>query len=358
VTDVLEPGSTMKTITIAGALEAGLTRPDEPFYCENGSYKIGPATIHDDERIGDTTLTGVLAQSSNICTAKIAARQGRERLRDMMIRFGFGKPTGVDLPGERAGQVRAVAKMGPVETATMAFGQGVTVTPLQLAAAYAAIANGGTLYRPHVARGAPQGSRVIDESLASTLRQLLFAVTQKGGTAQRLLIPGYHFGGKTGTAQKVDPATRRYSADKWAASFVGFAPFDEPRIVLYVMVDEPVGNHHGSTVAGPVFQEVVTDALRWLGVRPTEALPAHPEAVAKTPPPHGKPALDAPAPDEEGAAGEGMPDLRGLGVAEAVTQAAQRGLRLEVVGSGVAVEQGLPPGGDGSTLRVTFRPPG
>ena len=380
VTDPFEPGSTMKVVTIAGALEAGLTRPDEPFFCENGSYKIGPATIHDAERIGDTTLTGVLAESSNICTAKIAARQGKERLREMMLRFGFGRPTGVDLPGERAGQIRAAAKMGPVETATMSFGQGLTATPMQLAVAYATIANGGTLYRPHVTRRidgdgrpgisiAPEGKRIIDEALAATLRTLLFAVTQKGttpsgqpirGTAAGISIPGYRFAGKTGTAQKVDPATRQYSKDKWNSSFVGFAPLEDPRIVLYIVVDEPQGTHYGSQVAGPVFQETIIDTLRWLGVKPTEAIATKPEVVARAP-------LRAPAPVEQEAAlptsealiEEGLPDLRGLGVAAVLTKLGKLGTRLEAIGSGVAVEQSPAPGtAMTGIVRVTFRPPG
>ncbi len=179
--------------------------------------------------------------------------------------------------------------MGPVETATTSFGQGMTATAMQLATAYAAIANGGTLYRPRILRrvldgdgkvsaeSAPEGHRVIDAALASTLRTMLQAVTQPGGTAEKLSLPGYRFAGKTGTAQKVDPATRRYSNEKWASSFVGFAPLDDPRIVLYVVIDEPQGGHFGSLVAGPVFEEVVGDALRWLGVQPTEAAPRTPE---------------------------------------------------------------------------------
>ncbi len=368
ITDPLEPGSTMKTFCVAGALEAGLTRPDEPFFCENGSYKVGPATIHDAERIGDTTLTGVLAQSSNICVAKLGARQGRERLREILTRFGFGRPTGVDLPGERAGQIRALLKMGPVETATMSFGQGLTATPLQIAAAYAAIANGGTLYRPRATRriidgqgrtsdpSPPEGRRVIGEPLAATLRAMLHAVTQKGGTASALSLPGYRFAGKTGTAQKVDPSTRQYSKDDWASSFVGFAPLDDPQLVLYVLIDEPQGTHFGSQVAGPVFQEVALDALRWLGVRPTEAIASVPHAIAA----RRIAPIDADGRDGPPAQGDGrVPDLRGLGLAEAVARAGRIGARLEVTGSGVAVEQAPPPGTPqvAGVVRVTLRPP-
>ena len=370
ITDPFEPGSTMKTISIAGALEAGLTRPDEPFFCENGSYKVGPATIHDAERIGDTTLTGVIANSSNICTAKIAARQGKERMREMLVRFGFGKQTGVDLPGERAGQIRALAKMGPVETATTSFGQGMTATPMQIATAYAAIANGGTLYKPHVLHAVvdsgivgkpiePEGHRIIDEKLAGTLRQLLFAVSQVG-TAKELFLPGYHFGGKTGTAQKVDAATHRYSNDKWSSSFVGFAPLVEPRLVLYVVIEEPEGTHFGSVVAGPVFVETMNDALRWLGISPTEPIVQKPGAVKVARPlPREIPALElGTVADEDPAALDKLPDLRGLAVGEAVARAAKSGLGIEVVGSGIAVDQSVL-GEEGNTrLRVTFRPPG
>jgi cell division protein FtsI (penicillin-binding protein 3) len=317
----------------------------------------------------------VLAKSSNICTTKIAAREGKERMREMMLRFGFGRPTGVDLPGERAGDLAKISRMGPVETATTSFGQGMAATAMQLATAYAAIANGGTLYKPHVLRrvvdgdgktsveSAPDGHRVIDPTLAGTLRTMLLAVTQKGGTAEKLSLPGYRFAGKTGTAQKVDPATRHYSNEKWASSFVGFAPLDDPRIVLYVVIDEPQGGHFGSLVAGPVFEEVVGDALRWLGVQPTEAAPHTPEP-AKPPSarqlaqaPRATPALDAlPASDD---AEDRVPELRGLGIADVAARAAKLGVRLEVVGSGLAFEQSPAPGAalaDG-VLRVSFRPP-
>jgi cell division protein FtsI (penicillin-binding protein 3) len=212
------------------------------------------------------------------------------------------------------------------------------------------------------AESTPEGHRVIDANLATTLRTMLFAVTQKGGTAEKVSLPGYRFGGKTGTAQKVDSATRRYSNEKWASSFVGFAPFDDPRIALYVVIDEPQGGHFGSLVAGPVFEEVVGDALRWLGVQPTEAAPrtaepAHaPSARQLAQAPRATPALDAmPAVDAE----DRVPELRGLGIAEVVAHAAKLGVRVEVIGSGIAFEQTPAPGAalaDG-VLRVSFRPP-
>jgi len=397
VTDPFEPGSTMKTFSIAGALEAGVVRVDENWWCENGHYSIGGhVTIHDDEPIGDVTTAGVLAKSSNICTAKIAAREGREKLHEMLLRFGFGQRTGVDLPGERAGQIRSVEHMGPVETATMSFGQGLTATPLQIATAYAAIANGGTLYRPHVMRRvmSPEGQtvqeaqvvgrRVISPELAETMRQLLHGVTQKGGTAQKLSVPGYLFAGKTGTAQKVDPATRHYSATNWVASFVGFAPYQSPRMVLYVMVDEPYGSHHGSTIAGPIWQDVMIDSLRWLGVPPTEPLVAANDAgdgaakkaksAAAIAPPTieepedaSEPPADAPSGDAQPVVEESdarprheVPDFAGMSMAEALVAAKRAGVRLEIVGSGRATGQSPGPGAlrHGAVCTVSFTPPG
>jgi cell division protein FtsI (penicillin-binding protein 3) len=391
VTDPFEPGSTMKLFTLAGALEAHAVKPEDNWFCENGHWQIAGRTIHDSESIGEVTTVGVLAKSSNICSAKIAMRAGRETLHDMLIRFGFGQRTGVDLPGERAGQVRSVERMGPVETATMAFGQGLTATPLQVTAAYAAVANGGTLYRPHVMRrvvdpagvvvqeAQVQGRRVISAELAETMRGFLHAVTQKGGTAQKLSIPGYTFAGKTGTAQKVDPLTRHYSPTFWAASFVGFAPSVNPRLVLFVLIDEPTGSHHGSDVAGPVWQEVMIDALRWLGVppdapnvavngklEPATALATSDgdKRVQKSPPPEVDDASDETEPamalDDDGDGESAVPDFTGMSLTEALLAARRAGLRLEVMGSGVATAQSPGPGAArrGAACKVSFTPPG
>jgi cell division protein FtsI (penicillin-binding protein 3) len=381
VTDPFEPGSTMKTFTLTAAIEAGVVKPQDRWWCENGRWQVGPATIHDAERIGDVSTVEVLAKSSNICTAKIAAREGRERLHEMLLRFGFGRPTGVDLPGERAGQVRSVEKMGPVETATMSFGQGVTATPLQVATAYSAIANGGTWLKPHVLRkiadgngvtvkeGNAEGRTVISPEVAATMKQMLIAVTQKGGTAEKLRIDGYTFAGKTGTAQKVDPVTRHYSTDKWASSFVGFAPADDPRLVIFVMIDEPYGTHYGSMVAGPVFAEVMADALRWLGVPPDAPLPPVAEAKPQKPTVVESETSDddqgeedgfvAAADDPRAPAPAEVPDFTGMSLAEALDAAKRAGLRLEVAGSGRATAQSPGPGEGrrGASCRVVFTPP-
>jgi cell division protein FtsI (penicillin-binding protein 3) len=325
----------------------------------------------------------VLARSSNICTAKIAAKQGREKLRETLLKFGFGRPTGVDLPGERAGQIRSLQKMGPVETATMSFGQGLTATPLQVAAAYGTVANGGIWHKPHVLRRVvdPLGQtaaeakdeprRVLSDETSAQLRLMLHAVTQKGGTAEHLQLPGYTFAGKTGTAQKVDPVTRHYSTDKWASSFVGFAPADKPRLVLFVMVDEPTGTHYGSLVAGPVFVEVMADALRWLGVPPNATVPAPPAVAEKV---EKLPIVVAAAPPDEDSEDDGfvtqsddprarerseVPDFTGMSLGEVMQAARRAGLRVEVLGSGYAVGQSPGPGEArrGAACRVQFSPP-
>jgi cell division protein FtsI (penicillin-binding protein 3) len=279
--------------------------------------------------------------------------------------------------------------MGPVEVATMSFGQGLTATPLQLAAAYAAIANGGTWYRPHVMRRIVDGSggmkaeakvegrRVIALELARTMRGMLEAVTQKGGTGEKLVLPGYRFAGKTGTAQKVDPVTRHYSTDKWASSFVGFAPLEDPRLVIFVMVDEPQGTHYGSMVAGPIFRDTAIDALRWLGVPPSPSVPdAKAAPVAKREPPPARAAAPPEETTEEDDTPEDgyvaasddprvhgrteVPDFSGMSVGEALQAARRAGVRVEVLGSGYANSQSPGPGAArrGSACRVQFTPPG
>lgn len=384
VTDPFEPGSTMKPFSIGAAIEAGAARPDQEWDCEGGKWKIGKATIHDAEVEYTLTTTQVLARSSNICTAKIARRAGRETVNAYLRKLGFGAQTGVDLPGERGGTLRGVNTWGDVAFATISFGQGMTATPIQLATALSVYANGGILYRPHIVRRItdprgnivvehkPEGRRVISEEVARTMRHMMRAVMLKKGTGEKLDIPGYPVAGKTGTAQKVDPATRRYSPDRWASSFMGFAPVEDPRLVLFVMIDEPQGSHYGSAVAGPVFDKLMSVALPYLGVAPQpdqEQLraAAEKEAAHPTPRPAPRPAaapvaavepvalgIDAVGDDETGEAGEEagedrpgqgrVPDFRGLGLYAALAAAERVGLRLEITGSGRAVSQ-VPPAG-------------
>lgn len=391
VTDAFEPGSTVKPFTIAAALEAGAVRLGDEWDCEGGAWRIGNVTIHDAEPEGTLTTTQVLARSSNICTSKITRRLGKEKMFLFLRQLGFFAPTGVDLPGERAGQVRPVGEWGDVAFANISFGQGMTATPLQLAAALGAFANGGTLYRPHILKkvvsstgevmleAKPEGRRVVSERTATMARQMMRAVMLKKGTGEKLDIPGYPVAGKTGTAQKVDPATRRYSPEHWASSFMGFAPFDDPRLLLFVMIDEPREGHYGAAVAGPVFVKVMTAALPYLGVppRPTEGI-----AEAAVPPSGSQPAQPVraagqiaqvpttaptvygpPVPPEVRLAGtppnERVPDFLGLGLGRALAVAGQAGLRVEVTGSGLVVAQEPPAGSArrGPVCQLRLAPP-
>jgi cell division protein FtsI (penicillin-binding protein 3) len=359
VTDPFEPGSTMKPFSIGAALEAGVIRVTDEWDCEGGKWKVGNATIHDAEPEGTLTTTQVLARSSNICTAKITRRLGKEGLYRFLRKMGFAAPTGVDLPGERGGLLRGAGSWGEVGFATISFGQGMTATPLQLASALAAYANGGVLYRPHIVKRVvdrkgnvvlarnPEGQRVVRPEVARTMREMMRAVMLKKGTGEKIDIPGYPVAGKTGTAQKVDPATRRYSPDRWASSFMGFAPYDSPRLVLFVMVDEPQGSHYGSAVAGPIFVKVMSAVLPYLGVAPA--------AVGQEHNPGAEPLaeLAPPTPPEGGtveetlggaAAGDRVPDFTGMGLGQALALAQRAHLRLEVIGSGRTVSQVPPPG--------------
>jgi cell division protein FtsI/penicillin-binding protein 2 len=271
-----EPGSTFKAITVSGALQDGKVTPatviDVP-----PQLQVADRTIHDAEEHGYEAMTvaQVLAQSSNIGAILIGMRDGRQRFDHWVRTFGFSKRTGVDLPGEESGLVPHASQYSGSSMGNLPMGQGLAVTPIQMAAAYSAIANGGILRPPRVVAsvgGRPlapaRGRRVISASTASQIRGMLEGVLAAGGTASEAAIPGYKLAGKTGTAQKPDPATGGYSEDKYVASFVGFAPAQRPRLLVAVMVDEPQGEIYGGLVAAPAFQEITKFALPYLGIPP------------------------------------------------------------------------------------------
>lgn len=358
VTDPFEPGSTIKPFTIGAALEASAVRVDDEWDCENGQWRIGRATIHDAEPEGLLTTGQVLARSSNICTSKITRRVGKEKTFLFMRELGFFAPTGIDLPGERSGQVPPVVEWGDLAFANISFGQGMTATPLQLAVAMAAIANGGVLHKPHVVRrvissageqvveAQTQGRRVMSSRTASLLKQMLRGVMEKNGTGEKLDIPGYPAAGKTGTAQKVDPNTHRYSPEFWASSFIGFAPVNDPQFLLFVLVDEPRVGHYGAEVAGPVFVKIASAVLPYLGIPPQKT------ATEKTRPvtaanwntePFGPPVpVSVRYPDVPDS--QRVPNFVGKGLGAALELAGQVGLRLEISGHGVVVAQEPPAG--------------
>ncbi|MFL5819458.1 MAG: peptidoglycan D,D-transpeptidase FtsI family protein [Solirubrobacteraceae bacterium] len=273
-----EPGSTFKPFTVAGALEAGLVTPQTGFDLAP-QIQVADRTIGEAHDRGGETLTTaqILAQSSNVGAVTIGLRLGAQRFDSWVRRFGFGRATGVDVPGEASGIVPRLDRYSGSSMGNLPIGQGLAVTPLQMASAYAAIANGGILHQPHVvarigrhAPRAPPGHRIISAATAASLRQMLEGVLEPGGTASEVSIPGYKLAGKTGTANKPDPATGQYSQTRYVASFVGFAPAGSPRLLVAVMVDEPQGEVSGGAVAAPAFEKIMAFALPYLRIAPDD----------------------------------------------------------------------------------------
>jgi cell division protein FtsI (penicillin-binding protein 3) len=271
VTDQYEPGSTFKMVVVAAALDTGLVEPDTTFTLAK-QMEVYDKTIHEAEdhvpEVRELTVTQILAQSSNIGAVTLGKEVGKERLAEMIRRFGFTEKLGIDFPGEAAGQMLPPAKWNGVTIANVPMGQGIAASPLQLAAAYAAVANDGVLVQPHLVRGetTPWTRRVVSEEVAAQLREML-RVTVADGTGQRARLEGYVVAGKTGTAQKAEVGG--YSHERFIVSFVGMVPSDDPRLVILVMVDEPTKELSGARVAAPVFAKIADFALRRLGVAPT-----------------------------------------------------------------------------------------
>lgn len=275
LTDPYEPGSTFKAFVLAAALEANVVREDDVFLVPD-RIEVADRVVHDSEPHDPERMTPgeILQRSSNVGTIQIAQRLGEELLYGYITRFGFGSPTGVDLWGEDAGDVPPLEEWSGSSIGNIPIGQGLTVTPLQLAAGYAAIANGGVSVTPHVAEGgAAPGERVISEETSAILRGMLQDVVE-AGTGHRARIPGYSVAGKTGTAQKVDPELGAYG-DEYVSSFVGFAPASDPEYLTLIVVDEPQRSIWGERVAAPAFQRVMSYTLRYFNVVPDR----EPEAV-------------------------------------------------------------------------------
>jgi len=269
VTDLFEPGSTLKPFTAAAALQAGTISPDSVIQTAPGSLAIGNRVIRDAHPLGVLTVAQVIQKSSNIGSAKIALGLKPETLWSLFNQVGFGVPPRSGFPGEVSGRLRAAASWRPIEQATMSYGHGISVSLLQLARAYLIFATDGSL-RPAtlVRREAPADAvQVIPPPVAQAVRRMLEMAAQPGGTAPHAQIIGYRVAGKTGTAHKLDG--KEYAPDKYVSSFVGFAPVSNPRLIVAVMIDEPAaGQHYGGTVAAPAFSQVMAGALRLLMVAP------------------------------------------------------------------------------------------
>jgi len=372
VTDRFEPGSTVKPFTIAGALARGTIRPRQRIDCGQGELQIADVFIHDTGRYGRLTPAEILAVSSNIGTAKIGRTLGRAGLFRTLRRFGFGEATGLPLPGETRGILRHHRHWYEMDAATIAFGQGMSVTAVQLALAAGALANGGRLMKPILVKRLVDGrGQVVDEALPTVRRrvvpedtarlvgQMMTAVTGPGGTGQDAAIEGYLVAGKTGTAQKADREGKGYARDRWVSSFVGFAPAEAPRVVIAVVVDEPVIASGGGAVAGPIFRRITHAALRQLGVPPTHvAAGAAPrrddDADGRRPRRRRAPAIP------EGTVLDAVPDFYGLTARAALRLARRAEMRPRMRGTGTVQRQHPAPSEPlepGTPIELVLGPP-
>jgi cell division protein FtsI (penicillin-binding protein 3) len=288
VSDSYEPGSVMKCFLLAGAIADRLVTPETMVDVTGGQLHIGKKTIHDSHKPEHDreTVAEVLAHSSNVGAGRIGLLMGAERLTGWFRSFGFGERTGLGLPGEAHGVVANPERMGEIATATTAFGQGMTASGVQIAAALSALANDGRLMRPYVVQRVvqPDGHTLVDHKaemvrqvvspeVAHTVAKMMVGVVEKGGTGVKAAIPGVEVAGKTGTAQKADAITHAYGGKRFS-SFMGFAPAQDPRVAIYVAFDEPQGEKYGGDVAAPVFKSIMTAALLELGVAPSAPSPA------------------------------------------------------------------------------------
>ena len=288
VSDVYEPGSTFKLVTISAALDEHLTRPDEVFDCQMGSIVINGRRIHDWKPFGMLAVSDILAHSSDVGAIKIALRLGDERLYKYIRGYGFGQQTGIELPGETRGLAKPLNRWSKVSIGAISMGQEIGVSPLQLAAMVSTIADDGKWVPSRIvaATTAPQstpqmiafhpgdGRQVISPLTAAEMKQMMQGVVLHG-TGKRAILEGYSSGGKTGTAQKIDPATHTYSRTKYIASFAGFAPVNNPAVTIAVILDSPVGGHHGGEVGAPVFQRIAQQVLEYLHTPHDVDLPAN-----------------------------------------------------------------------------------
>jgi cell division protein FtsI (penicillin-binding protein 3) len=409
VSALYEPGSTFKLVTLAAAFNEGITRPDEVFDCENGSVLVAGHRIHDHKPFGLLNVAQILAESSDVGAIKIALRLQAPRFYDYIRAFGFGTPTGVDLPGESKGLVRPLDNWGSFSIGSISMGQEIGVTPIQLIAAVSAIANGGLLYKPHIIEELQRGNRVlpaeglltpteprrvIRPETAATLRRLMEGVILEG-TGPKAHLDGWTSAGKTGSAQKIDPATGRYSRTRFIASFTGFAPINNPAVTILVSLDSPVGLHEGGQVAAPVFKRIAEQVLAYLDV--PRDVPLNPKliqaaykkrasedgssledfstvdfsgqpdpvpAASQTTTPYGQaqPALRTPsltvAVDQGGEIE--VPDFSGKPMREVARTALRLGLDPVLVGSNLAMNQSPAPGARvrrGAKITVQFGTP-
>jgi cell division protein FtsI (penicillin-binding protein 3) len=360
ITDCFDPGSTFKPFLAAAALEEGVVRETDRFYCENGNYRIADRVIHEAQRKrhGYLTFAEILKYSSNIGSVKVSERLGKEKFYDYIRKFGFGQKTGIDLPGETAGLLRPVQNWTRVDASTIAFGQGISVTAIQLISALSAIANQGVLMKPYIVRGlvdkkgqivkryTPTPVRqVVSPQTAKRLTQLLTNVVgDQDGTGKNARIVNVNVAGKTGTSQKFDFARRVYSSERVRTSFMGFFPSEAPQVAILVILDEPQRDKWGGVASAPVFKNIAEQILTCFKTHIREnPLPAFegektPDSV-KIKLVSAGPVVHGEAVASSGADEWTMPDFRGMTIRDALKRAKDRGIELKVTGNGWAVSQ-------------------
>ncbi len=388
---IYEPGSTFKIVAFSAAIEKGLAKPDDLIDCQMGSINVAGRIVHDHHPFGTLTMTQALEKSSNVAAIKLGLRVGDESMYDFMTRFGFGLKTGIELPGETVGILRKVKNWQPSSMGSIAMGQEIGVTPVQMAAAFATLANDGIRIAPHIVRevrdeagnvvytNQPEQRRVVSPETAIALRGMLEGVTLNG-TAKKAQLDGYSAAGKTGTAQKIDRKTRAYSKTKFIGSFVGFAPVSNPQVVIIVVIDEPAGAYHGGDVAAPVFREIAEQILPGMGVMPDVEIKSvpqliaqvteNPEAAAKAREEQAKVAQERkatmPIVASNGSRGGEvvyapatnkailMPDLRGRSVRDVARTCARLGLQIEARGEGRVLRQKPAAGSEVNSGQVVY----
>ncbi len=358
ISDYYEPGSTLKALLVAAALDANQVSETDPIFCEHGAYQADGHTIHDVHPYGELSVDGVLTKSSNIGAAKIGQLLGKERYYGYLWAFGLGQKTGVDLPGEIRGDLPSLQAWSQIKLVTASFGQGVAATPLQLACAYAALANEGMLMRPYVvseivsstgevvhANDPAPVRQVIQPETARRIRTLLTHVVEPGGTGLRAHIQGFRVAGKTGTSQKHDPRGG-YSETGRIASFIGMVPADRPRLVILAVINEPKTDTSGGAVAAPVFQAIARQSLAYLGVAGSAgegpdiqwAGSPHFSAAKLAAEPAFSPEASSAAGDDS-SAGRSTDDFIGLSLRAAMRKASANGLQIVAHGSGYVTGQ-------------------
>ncbi len=362
--NTFEPGSTFKTFLMAAALESGKISPSTKIFCENGSMAIGKNVINDSHPHGTLSAKEVLQVSSNIGVTKIAQKIGKQYFYDFLKDLHIADKMNIGLGGESAGVLRNYKTWKEIEFSNIAFGQGVSVNALQMASAYASLANGGTynplnLVKTIVSedgdevpyKNTRESKKVLTEETSKEITDMLFSVTQPGGTALLAHVPGYLSAGKTGTAQKYDPETKTYASHDYVSSFIGFSPVKDPKVLVYVVYDTPRANgYYGGTVAGPVFKKIEEKVLAYMGVEPTEDIKT---ALAQNQTSKKPKKIEAPEKKEplnrdwsEYHKKKILPDITGLSVRKAVEVLAPFGMPIQVNGSGIVIRQFPKPGAD------------